>query len=124
MLSARCANAYDFHVLPLYTEPFREPPCKSCRLNLGFVEVRYGPANPADKMMMFLKVRIQSQRTVMQTHFSKHPGVNKRLQVLINSAERNSWNLPPDCFENGFRCWMIARRHQRLIDDLPLMSAG
>ena len=75
-------------------------------------------------MMMRSHVRFEAQRAVMERDFFENAGIEESLDVLVNGAQGNGWNPPPDLLVDQFRGGVLTRIDNGFVDHLTLECEG
>ncbi len=65
-------------------------------------------------------VRFEAQRTVVERNFPEDSGIQERLYVLVNGAQRNRRNPLSDPFVYQLRGGMFTGIDNGFVDDLSL----
>ena len=75
-------------------------------------------------MMMRGHVRFQAKRAMVERDFFEHAGIEERLHVLVDCAQRNRRDPLLDLLVNQFRSRMFTRIDNGFVDDLTLEGEG
>ncbi len=94
------------------------------RFECGLVEIENYFAFRADEVMMWFGHRVNAERTVMQAQLAQNSTFDEGVQGLVDGGQRDTgYLLAHDCVDL-FRAWVAGSRHQRVINDRPLVSQG
>jgi hypothetical protein len=75
-------------------------------------------------MVMLLIVHLHSHGAVMHAHLAEDPTLNEKMNVLIYSSQRDSWNLLLNPGEDLLRAWMALHALHHLVQNLTLVGHG
>src|SRR5262245_17959971 len=79
-------------------------------------------ARGADQMMMRGHVRFEAQRAVVKRYFLEDAGIEELFYVLVDRAQGDRWDAPPDLLVDHFRSRMFVRIYNGFVYNLALES--